>query len=182
MTEQSIAPCMMNDVLTAILDHADMDNRALFASLQDHPLLQEAQAFARDGQAEQFHFSLPYRLRKVVDGLLQSVLPGKREAHFILQQYEFLNAHFKNIIIRLAGAACCADKSRTILHRLLQYYLTGKKIVFDPNEDYTFGHPTTVFTTHQEIVTFFEGLYGLYYGNPEGYLKALKTTLEITPI
>ena len=173
---------MINDVLTAILDHADTDNRALFASLQDHPLLQEAQAFARDGQAEPFHFSLPYRLRRVVDGLLQTVLPGKREAHFILQQYKFLNSHFKNIIIRREGASCCADKSRTILNRLLQYYQTGNEIVFDSNEEYTFGHPTTVFTTHREIVEFFEGLYGLYYGNPEGYLKALKSALEIVSI
>ncbi len=172
----------IQDVITAILGSADQDKMALFASLRDHPLLQDAQAFARDGQAEQFHYRLPYRLERVVDGLLQTVLPGKREAHFILQRYTFLNSHFKNIVKHREGMSCCADKSRTILHRLLQYHLTGKEVVFDPNEQYTFAHPTTVFTTHLEIVEFFDGLYGLYYGNPEGYLKALKTTLEITSI
>lgn len=176
------SPCLIQDVITAILGSAEQDKMALFASLKDHPLLQDAQTFARDGQAEQFHYSLPYRLEGVVDGLLQTAIPRKREAHFILMQYRFLNTHFKNILQRGEGMSCCADKSRTILDRLLQYYLTGKEIVFDPNEKYTFGHPTTVFTTHQEIVEFFEGLYGLYYGNPEGYLKALKTTLEITSI
>lgn len=180
MIGQSSAP--IQDVITAILDNADKDKMALFASLQDHPLLKEAQAFARDGQPERFLYALPYPLERVVDGLLQTVLPGKREAHFILRQYRFLNLHFQKVIQRREGFGCSADKSRTILDRLLQYYLTGDEIVFDPNEGYTFGHPTTVFTTHREIVEFFEGLYGLYYGNPEGYLKALESALEIVSI
>ncbi len=180
MIGQSSAP--IQDVIIAILGNVDGDKMALFASIQNHPLLQEAQAFARDGQPERFLYALPYPLERVVDGLLQTVLPGKREVHFILRQYRFLNLHFQKVIQRREGFGCSGDKSRTILHRLLQYYMTGKEIVFDPNEDYTFGHPTTVFTTHQEIVTFFDGLYGLYYGNPELYVKALKTTLEITPI
>lgn len=180
MTEQSATP--IQDVITAILNNVDQDKMTLFASLRDHPTLQEAQAFARNGQAERFLYALPYPLERVVDGLLQTVIPGKQEAQFILQRYTFLNSHFENILQRREGMPCCADKSRTILDRLLQYYLTGKEVVFDPNEKYTFGHPTTVFTTHLEIVEFFEGLYGLYYGNPEGYLKSLKTTLEITSI
>ena len=180
MTEHSIAP--IQDVITEILGNVDSDKMALFASIQNHPLLQEAQAFARNGQPERFLYALPYPLERVVDGLLQTVLPGKREAHFILRQYRFLNLHFQKIIQRREGFGCCADKSRTILHRLLQYYQTGNEIVFDSNEEYTFGHPTTVFTTHREIVEFFEGLYGLYYGNPEGYLKALESALEIVSI
>ncbi|MBU2765812.1 hypothetical protein HAP94_06280 [Acidithiobacillus ferrivorans] len=180
MTEQSAT--QIQDVITAILDATDQDKIALFTSLLDHPTLQEAQTFARDGQAERFLYALPYPLERVVDGLLQTVLPGKREAQFILRQYRFLNVHFQKIIQRLEGFGCSGDKSRTILDRLLQYYLTGKEVVFDPGEQYTFGHPTVVFTTHREIVEFFEGLYALYYGNPEGYLKALKNTLEITSI
>ena len=112
----------------------------------------------------------------------QTVLPGKRETHFILRQYRFLNLHFKKIIQRREGFGCSGDKSRAILDRLLQYYLTGKEVVFNSGERYTFGHPTTVFTTHREIVEFFEGLYSLYYGNPELYLKALKNALEIVSI
>ncbi|MDA8151509.1 MAG: hypothetical protein M0003_02140 [Acidithiobacillus sp.] len=145
-------------------------------------MLQDAQTFVRDGQPERFRYALQYPLERVVDGLLQTAIPGKREAQFILRQYSFLNSHFQKIIERQEGVGCCADKSRTILHRLLQYYLTGTEVVFDPNEEYTFDHPTTVFTNHQEIVTFFEGLRSLYYGNPEGYLKALKNALEIVSI
>ena len=141
-------------------------------------MLQEAQAFARNGQPERFLYALSYPLERVVDGLLQTVLPGKREAHFILKQYQFLNVHFQKVIQRRDGFCCSGDKSRTILDRLLQYYLTGKEVAFDPGEQYTFGHPTTVFTAHREIVEFFEGLYALYYGNPELYLKALPAILE----
>jgi hypothetical protein len=67
------------------------------------------------------------------------------------------------------------------LDRLLQYFLTGKEVVFDSDEQYTFGHPTVVFTTHQEIVTFFEGLRSLYYGNPDLYVTALKNVFEVVP-
>ncbi len=175
MTEQSATT--IQDVITTILNNVDQDKMTLFASLRDHPMLQEAQTFARDGQAEQFLYALPYPLERVVDGLLQTVLPGKESAHFILQQYRFLDRHFQKVIERQEGIGCSRDKSRTILHRLLRYYVTGQEVVFDPSEKYTFGHPTTVFTTHQEIVEFFEGLYGLYYGNPDGYLTALETVL-----
>jgi hypothetical protein len=179
MTGQSTA--QIQEVITAILGSADQDKMALFAAIQDHPLLQDAQTFARDGQAERFLYALPYPLERVVDGLLQTVLPEKLEAHFILKQYRFLNAHFQRIIQDREGLSCCGDKSRTILDRLLQYFLTGKEVVFDPGEQYTFGHPTVVFTTHQEIVTFFEGLYGLYYGNPDLYVTALKNVFEVVP-
>ncbi|MHB1630686.1 MAG: hypothetical protein ACYCQL_00530 [Acidithiobacillus sp.] len=142
-------------------------------------MFQDAQAFAREGQPERFRYALIYPLERVVDGLLQTVLPGKREAHFILKQYQFLKVHFQKVIQRRDGFGCSGDKSRTILDRLLQYYLTGKEVVFDPGEQYTFGHPTTVFTTHREIVEFFEGLYALYYGNPELYLGALKNVMLV---
>lgn len=90
-----------------------------------------------------------------------------------------MNSHFQKIIERWEGIGCSGDKSRTILDRLLQYYLTGKEVVFDPGEQYTFGHPTTVFTTHREIAEFFEGLYALYYGNPELYFGALKKVMVV---
>ena len=163
----------IQDVVAAILDGADQRKVALFKSMQAHPLLQEAQAFARDGQPERFFRALPSPLERFVEGLLQSTFPGKREAHFLLRQYAFVNAHFQKVIQDREGACCSADKSRSILRRLLHHYLTGEEAAFDPKEPYTFGHPETVFTSHQEIVRFFDGLRALYYGDPEPYLKAL---------
>jgi len=164
----------VQDVLAAILDAADQGKAALFASMPTQPRLQEAQTFARDGQPERFFHALPAPLERFVEGLLQSTLPGKREAHFLLRQYAFVKAHFQKVIQDREGACCSADKARSILRRLLQYYLTGKEVVFDPQEPFTFGHPETVFTSHQEIVRFFNGLHALYYGDPEPYLKALR--------
>jgi len=168
----------VQDVVAAILDASDRRNVALFTSMQAHPRLQEAQAFARDGQPEQFFHALPAPLFRFVDGLLQSTLPGKREAHFLLREYSFVKAHFQKVIQDREGVCCSADKSRSILRRLLQYYLTGKEVVFDPKEPFTFGHPETVFTAHEEIVRFFDGLYALYHGDPEPYLKALRDLPE----
>ena len=79
MTGQSSAP--IQDVITAILGNVDQDRMALFASLQDHPMLQEAQAFARDGQPERFLYALPYPLERVVDGATDRP-PGKTRSAF----------------------------------------------------------------------------------------------------
>lgn len=170
MTESSD---ILSEVLTSLLERISSGNQELYTALRKSPLLQEAWSLASRGQVEEFYFHLPYRLGQLVDGLLQSALPEKQEAHFILTQYGFLSSHIKGIVKQAEGLACCADKSRTILHRLLQYYLTGKEVVFDPNEKYTFGHPTAVLKTHAEIVEFFEALRSLYYGIPGPYLKVI---------
>ena len=58
MIGQSSAP--IQHVIIAILNNVESDKMALFALLHDHPMLQEAQAFARDGQPERFLYALPY--------------------------------------------------------------------------------------------------------------------------
>lgn len=163
----------IQEVIMMLLDQSDRDKLTFFAGLQDHTLFHDAQDFALNGQPDAFFHALPSHLDRLLEGFLLTILPENREAHFILSRYSFLNSHFKKIIERREGSSCSADKSRTILSRLLQYYLNGQEVVFDPGEEYTFGHPTVVFTTHREIVEFFEALRNLYYGIPGKYLAIL---------
>ena len=163
----------IGDVLYGILDATNMGKKELFVSLCEHPVLQKASEYAAAGSPENFRFSLPYRLDRIVDGLLETVIPKKPEAQFIFRHYQFLELNFKAVIQKFEGHCCCADKSRTILQRLTRYYLTGDEIQFNNNDIYSFSYPKIVFTTHTEIVEFFDALRNLYYGRPELYLEAL---------
>jgi hypothetical protein len=170
---------LLTEVVQNILAGVDKDKKELFASLCELPVLQDAKASVLAGSPERFRFSLSYHFERIMDGLLETVIPRKREAQFIFRHYQFLELNFKDIIRQYEGSCCCADKSRTVLKRLTHFYLTGNEIVFDPMDITAFSYPTTVFTTHKEIVEFFDGLHNLYYGRPELYLNALQNIKRI---
>ncbi len=167
----------LQNLLETILKSSNEDKASLFKAVSHLPVMEEAQTYARNGQADKFTYSLVYPLERVIEGLLESTMPGHVKARFILQHYRFLRSHFQKLLENREGPSCSADKAGTILHRLLRFCLTGQEIAFDPGEAHTFGHPTKVLRTHQEIVDFFEGLYALYYGLPEKYLQSLATLL-----
>lgn len=50
--------------------------------------------------------------------------------------------------------------------------MRGDKIEFNYNSEYTYHLPKKVFTTHEEIVMFFESLIHLYMGRPGKYFVA----------
>jgi hypothetical protein len=150
------------------------ERQAQYRLWADTPACRDAVLAIQSGKIEDFHFRIISPFKKVVEGLLQSTLPNQSRAHFLLMHYDFVRAHFRRIVESRDGFGCCADKTRAILSRLLAFYVSGKTITFDPEEEYTFHHPKTVFTTQEAIVEFFESLHHLYSGNPAPYLKALK--------
>lgn len=52
--------------------------------------------------------------------------------------------------------------------------MTGKKITFDYDAEYTYGYPKSVLKTHDEIINFYKGLKSLYYGKPTDYLNSMR--------
>jgi hypothetical protein len=165
-------PENIKSVVEALLAGANGQNIGLAVALADLEPVQNALEAVRNGEPEDFHTWLLYPLSSAVDGLLYSEL-GTEEARFLVKHYRFVESHFERLIVKYEGRACCADKARTILKRLLSFLTTGKEIAFDYNEQYTFHLPRCIFTTHEDILMFFKGLHNLYYGNPDQYLQAL---------
>jgi hypothetical protein len=97
---------------------------------------------------------------------------------FIFSNYNFIEHHFVYWIKEVEGWQCSADKSRTIVKRLLAFYKEGTKIEFDYSGEYTFHLPKIIFTTHDSIIEFYKGLKDLKYGNPTNYLAALKSLID----
>ena len=179
MSNEAISAEDIGIVLSGFLAAGEAERQAKYQQWANTPACKSALEAIQKGRLEEFHFHLIYPFKQVVSGLLESSLPGKRCAHFLLTHYDFARSHFRRIIEKRDGFACCADKTRAILSRLLAFYVSGKTIIFDPQEQYTFHHPQNVFTRHEEIVEFFEALYRLHAGDPSEYLIALDA-LHIT--
>lgn len=126
-----------------------------------------------------FHLGLIYPYGKFIRGLISCEISKNEDVQFILASSDFVEHHFEYWIERVDGTSCCADKTRTILNKLVDFYKNGTKIEFDYTQEYTFHLPKNVFTTHEDIVGFYEGVRLLHFGNPIKYLNEIKKMAEI---
>jgi hypothetical protein len=126
---------------------------------------------------EEFYFMILYPWKKFVKGLLKTQLKDDNEVIFIFQNYTFIEANFQKLINDIEGMACCADKSGTLIKKLIKFYMTGETIQFDHTAKYTFNLPKVVFTDHDEIVEFYEALKSFHYGDGTKYIAALNNVL-----
>lgn len=177
------------DVLGAILSSFKEDDTNAFEKIADYPAIVQARKFIEQGNAEDFHLFTLYPIESMMGTLIVSTLASKgvdKEAvgyiKFIFLHASEIEHHYQNLIRKAEGFACCADKSRTIISRLVRFFTNGEKIEFDFRGEYTYHLPTKVFTTHDEIVEFFHGLHEFHYGSSERYIKALAGVLaRISP-
>lgn len=128
---------------------------------------------------EEFRFGLIYAFEQFISGLIKSKISSNRDVEFIFKKSREIERHFRYWIEKTEGMFCCADKSRTIILRLIDFYKEGKRIEFDYAQEYTFHFPKVIFKTHEEIIEFYEGVKNLNYGNPTKYLLALKKITEL---
>lgn len=161
-------------IMRAIAETADRDSLTIFRSVADSPSLAAAAAAARRGDVERFNLEVS-PIDKAINGLLMSVLPDARDAHFLFRQSAFIERHYRGVIQKYEGSVCCADKSRNVMRALCVFLISGTEIVFDRTAQYTFNQPMRVFVEHAEIVDFFNALKRFYYGDPMPYLRALET-------
>jgi hypothetical protein len=120
---------------------------------------------------EDFFHKVIRPAEKYWNGFIRTEIKNNDNVVFLLNNTMFIEQTFQYWIKKIEGMSCCADKSRTILRRLYNYFLTGEKIVFDLSEEYTFHYPKKVFNTHKQIINVFDSLHALHYGNPMLYLK-----------
>ena len=126
---------------------------------------------------DDFYRKLVRPAEKYWSGFIRTELSKNKELDFFLINSSFIEQNFKHWIVNKEGTACSSDKSRTIMNRLYAWFKDNKEIVFDKDEEYTYHHPKIVFTTHEEIVSFYNALHYLYYGNPKQYLSMLSEML-----
>lgn len=167
----------INKVMDGLLSFIEKENNEAIIDVINNPIVQTALSRAESGDIEDFYFSFLYPISNVIDGVTQQV-SSCRKTQFILKHSQFIERHFEGLIRQHEGFACCADKSRTIMNKLFLAYLNDEEIVFNYDAEYTYHLPKKIFKTHDDIIMFFEGVYSLYYGKPEKYLKSLSCVLS----
>jgi len=115
---------------------------------------------------------------KYWNGFIRTEIKNDSNLVFLLNNTTFVKLNFECWIEKIEGVTCCADKSRTILRRLYNYFLTGEEIFFDYSEEYTYHYCKTIFNTHKKIIEHFDSLQDLYYGNPNYYLASISAMLN----
>lgn len=182
MSEQKNA---IAEVLGAMLESFEKDDANAFATIANQPLIVRARGFVERGEIDDFYLFVIFPMESTLQSLVRSAFAESATVDASMRQYaEFLflhggeiQRHYERLIRQVEGFACCADKSRTIMRRLLTYFIEGRKIEFDYSGEYTYHLPKKVFTTHEEIVEFFHGLHEFHYGTPDRYIKALSVEL-----
>lgn len=164
----------IGEVMDGIVSMIEKKNDALCSDIIKTEIVQKALLNAKNGDIEDFYFSVLYPIENLIDGISQQISScGKTQ--FILTHSQFIERHFEGLIRQHEGFACCADKSRTIMEKLFLAYLNDEEIQFNYDAEYTYHLPKKIFKTHDEIIMFFDGIFALYYGKPKKYLMALQS-------
>ena len=129
-----------------------------------------------DGPRE-FFFAVLYPWDNFIEGFVKSEISPNPDVVFIYRNSEFIDRHFCSLFEKIEGSAYSADKSRTIVKSLLDFYLNGNRIEFNYEGECTYHLPKKIFKDHDSIVSFYQGLKGLMYGRSVSYLQSLKELL-----
>ncbi|MEH0153754.1 hypothetical protein V6R21_06370 [Limibacter armeniacum] len=130
---------------------------------------------------DDFSLAVLHPWNKFISALITTQIGDNEDVKFILKNFQFLEQNFEFYIEKIEGLACSVDKSRMILRAIYNFYKTGKKIEFNYDQEYTFHLPKVVFTNHESIIEFYQGLKGLRYGNNIQYLETVKNIETLTP-
>lgn len=174
----------MTVVIETLLAGARREQVAAADAFSDQVAVSAAVAAIRAYKLADFDRALVRPTETVVSGVLAKELPGNHRAHFLFAQHRFVAAQFRTLTEELDGMACCADRNRTILRALAAHLVSGKPIVFDYTQQYTYHLPVRVFRTESDILAFFDAVFQLYYGKTEPFIAvqaALRATAAALP-
>jgi len=163
----------IKEVLDLMSDSIKQEEIDLYNKLIDE------KCFEKIEDVNEFYLGLIYPFEKFISGLIKSEISKNEDVIFILKNSQYIENNFRYWIEKIEGMACCADKSRTILRRLLDFYKINERIDFDYTQEYTFHLPKVIFKTHESIIEFYEGVKSLKYGNPTKYLFSLKSLIDL---
>lgn len=163
----------IKEVLSMFAESIGKEEVELYQSLVDK------KCFDKIEDLQGFYLGLIYPHQQFISGLIKSEISTNKDVVYIFENSENIEHHFRYWIEKIEGSACCADKTRTILRRLVEFYKNGTEIQFDYNAEYTFHLPKVIFKTHESIIGFYEAVRALRFGNPTKYLNELKSLISI---
>lgn len=158
--------------LSALMGTIDAESVALFHRIFEGQDLKNVEQALKTGRPDIFDIRFNYPVRRVTNGLVQAFLGRNRDLAFLYEKADFVEMHLKRRFDHIEGMPCCADKARTVLRALARHFAdeAGRPIQFNYAQEITYHLPQKILRTHDEIITFFNALKGLYYGRFEPYV------------
>ena len=156
----------MKEFLEKFSDSIENENIKIYKKI-----IEEGGLEGKFDNYESFYLSVIYPFNNFIDSFITAEISQNNDVKFLMRESRFVERHFKKIINKMEGSCCSADKSRTIMKRLIQFYTDGTVISFDYNGQYTYHLPKNVFTTHDEIIQFYRAIKLLFYGHTESYIE-----------
>lgn len=135
---------------------------------------QDAARHITAGDTEGFYFSLIYPIERSISGMLEDRLPGNHRAQFLFLQSSFIESHLEKLFVKHEGAACSVDKTGRVMDLILNHLISGEHSAFPTGEERAYYTPKKILLDSNQAMALFDGLYWLYYGMPDKYLKAVK--------
>lgn len=126
---------------------------------------------------EELYFGFLKDQSDLADSLIRNKITKNKDVAFIYKNSDWIERFYNKLIKEKEGSACSSDKSRTIMTRLVNYYSSGIDMNFDWSGKYTFNMCRKVFTRQNEIITYYEAIRALKYGDFKPMLMALPTVL-----
>jgi len=174
------------DLISGLLAAFELDESKIFETIAAHPSIARAKQFIEKREVDGFQLFVMHPVESVFQQIVRASLKSSpqsdekmlRYAEFIFLHAGEIENHYERLFHKIEGNACCADKSRTIMKLLLRFFLEGKEIKFNYEQEYTYHLPKKIFKTHEEIVEFFYGLHEFHYGSPDRYIKAFAEVLK----
>jgi hypothetical protein len=164
---------VLNGMFNALLSESKIKSSSLALAFFEEDTLATIKDKVSHFEVEDFSF-ITFDLDEIKEGSLHLSGVSNQDAIFLFMNENLVTCHFNKLIVQQEGSACSADKRRPILRALARFYLTGDKIKWNYEAEYTYHLPKVVFTGHDDIIALYEGLRSFFYGNPEKYLKALQ--------
>jgi hypothetical protein len=155
----------------AILDSVHKEGVEKQDSLEPFKVESVLKSAIKGKDPEEYFYGLEYNIRLALDSFVKTHFSFDPDVVFLFRNYYFVERSFQKLFQKFEGHTCSADKSRTIMVCLVRFYLKGKPIAFDYDQKYTYHLPDKIFKDHDQIVTFYQALRRLWYGNGESYLQ-----------
>lgn len=144
---------------------------------------------AKQEDFESLNYLFISEISSFLDGFVRTEIVDNDQYCIIFKNARLIERQFRYWIEIAEGSVCCADKSRTIVRALLDHFKTGKEINWNYENEFAYHLPCKIFTTHQEIISFYYAFLKFYSsGEPleyfrvsEGLLKKTNKILENDP-
>lgn len=165
------------NVINGLLSLGMESRQEIYQSIKNNEVVQTAVDAIKSGEIEDFQYGFLMSMKDAIMAVIE-FSTDNTDLQFLCEKADFVEANIEKLFIREEGSTYCADKTRTVIMALAQFFISGEETCFNYKGEYTYHLPKTILKEHDDILSFFQGLKRLYYGEPKEYLIALNDVVR----